>query len=139
MAPNAFIGKMTAPTDEELSNALAAARPTWDQFLAELNRDLGVTVHEWKCYSPKAGWSMRAKRKERTIVWLGPREGCFVAVFILGEKAMNAARACKLPQRITRVIETAPKYAEGTGVRITVKTPNDIATLKMLATIKIAN
>jgi hypothetical protein len=104
-----------------------------------LNRDLGVTVHEWNCYSTKAGWSLRAKRKERTIVWLGPREGCFVAAFILGEKAMKAARACKLPKRIDRAIETAPKYAEGTGIRITVKTPRDIVTLKILATIKIAN
>ena len=139
MRPNAFIGKTAAPTDEELSGVLGAAKPAWDQFLAELNRDLRVNTHEWKCYSPKAGWSLRAKRKERTTVWLGPREGCFIAVFILGEKAMKAARACKLPQRIVRALETAPKYAEGTGVRITVKTPNDIAPLKMLAAVKIAN
>ena len=139
MPPNAFIGKTATPTDEELSEALEEARPVWDQFLAEVNRDLGINVHEWKCYSLKAGWSLRAKRKGRTIVWLGPRRGRFVALFILGEKAMKAARSRKLPKRIARVMETAPKYPEGTGLRFTVTTPNDIPALKKLAAIKIAN
>ena len=139
MLPNAFIGKTAAPTSEELSAALGPARSVWDQLLADLDREFGVSVQEWNCYSPKAGWSLRAKRKKRTVVWLGPREGSFVAVFILGEKAMKAARAGKLPRRIARVMETAPKYPEGTGVRITVKTAKEIKALKILAAIKLAN
>ena len=79
------------------------------------------------------------KRKARTIVWLGPREGCFIAAFILGDKAMQAARAGKLPQRIVKIMNEAPKYPEGTGVRITLKTPKDLAAVKTLAAIKLAN
>ena len=98
-----------------------------------------MDAHEWNCYSPKAGWSLRVKRKARTIVWLGPREGSFIAAFILGDKAMQAARASKLPKRIVKVIDEASKYPEGTGFRVPMKTPKDIPVVKALAAIKIAN
>jgi hypothetical protein len=136
---NAFIGKPKQPTDKELTTALGPARSTWDRLLAELDREFGVNVHEWNCYSLKAGWSLRAKRKARTIVWLGPREGTFMAAFILGDKAMLAARAGKLPQRIVKIMNEAPKYPEGTGIRVMIKSLKDIAAIKTLAAIKIAN
>ena len=139
MSPNAFIGKTAPPTDRELTAALGPARATWDQLLADLARDHGVDVHEWNSYSLKAGWSLRVKRKARTIVWLGPRAGSFMAAFILGDKAMQAARAGKLPQRIVKIMNAAPKYPEGTGIRITLKTPGDIAAVKALAAIKISS
>jgi len=139
MSPNAFIGKAKQPTDEELTAALGPARPTWDQMLADLAREHGADVQEWNSYSLKAGWSLRVKRKERTLVWLGPREGSFIAAFILGDKAMRAVRAGKLPQRIVKIMNEAPKYPEGTGIRIPVKTPKDLAAVKKLAAIKIEN
>jgi hypothetical protein len=139
MSQNAFIGKVKKPTDGELTAALGPARTTWDQLLAELDREYGANVLEWNSYSPKAGWSLRVKRKARTIVWLGPRKGSFFAAFILGDKAMQAALAGKLPQRIVKIMNEAPKYPEGTGVRIPVKTLKDIAAVGVLAAIKLAN
>jgi len=139
MSPNAFIGKAKKPTDAELATALGPARATWDQLLADLALEYGVNIQEWNSYSPKAGWSLRVKRKARTIVWLGPRAGSFIAAFILGDKAMRAARTGKLPQRIVKIMEEAPKYPEGTGVRITLKTSKDLAAVKTLAAIKLAN
>jgi hypothetical protein len=139
MTPNAFIGKLTVPTDPELATALGNAKSVWDQLLAELEQDFGLKVREWKCYSPKTGWSMRVKRKERTIVWLGPHEGSFQVVYILGDKAMQAARATKFPARIVKAIAEAPKYMEGSGVRLTMKTPRDVPAVKRLAAIKIEN
>ncbi len=108
-------------------------------MLADLAQEYGAYVQEWNSYSPKAGWSLRVKRKARTIVWLGPREGSFIAAFILGDKPMQAARAGKLPQRIVKIMNAAPKYPEGTSVRITMKTPKDLAVVKTLAAIKLAN
>jgi hypothetical protein len=136
---NAFVGKSAAPTDPELTAALGTAKPVWDQLLADLDEELGVNIREWRSYSSKAGWSLRVKRKARTIVWLGPREGSFIAAFILGDKAMRAAHASKLPQRVVNVMNEAPKYPEGTGVRLPMKTPGDLAAVKTLAAIKIAN
>ena len=139
MSPNAFIGKAEQPTDGDLTAVLGPARATWDQLLADLAQEYGANVHEWNCYSLKAGWSLRVKRKARTIVWLGPRTGSFIAAFILGDKAMRAARDGKLPQRIVKIMNEAPKYPEGTGVRITLKTPKDFAAVMALAVIKLEN
>jgi phosphomevalonate kinase len=78
-------------------------------------------------------------RKKRTIVWLAPCPGCFQVAFILGEKAMQAARQTKWSKRIVKVMDEAPKYPEGTGIRLNVKSSRDIPTLKKLAAIKLAN
>ena len=139
MSPNAFINKLKQPTNAELTAALGPAKATWDQLLSELAGELDANVHEWNCYSLKAGWSLRVKRKERTIVWLAPCPGAFRVAFILGDKAVLAAQEAKLPKRILKIINEAPKYPEGTGVRLEVKSSKDIATLKKLAAIKLAN
>jgi hypothetical protein len=139
MPANAFIGKTEQPTDGELSAALGPAKATWDQLLADLAAELGVNVHEWKCHSVKWGWSLRVKRKARTIVWLSPSEDCFTVLFILGGKATSAVRQTRLPQRIVKVLNDAPKYPEGTGVRLEVKSAKDLGTLMKLAIIKLAN
>ena len=136
---NAFIGKAKKPTEKELVEALGLAKPVWDQLIAELAEENGVDVQEWSSYSRKAGWSLRLKRKKRTIVWLAPCQGCFRVAFVLGEKAMKAARECGLPTHVRKILEEAPRYAEGTGVRLTVKEAKDIAVLKKLAVIKLAN
>jgi Protein of unknown function (DUF3788) len=60
-------------------------------------------------------------------------------LFILGAKAMVAARQSKLPQRVLKVMDEAPKYPEGTGVRFVVKSARDLGMLKKLAAIKLAN
>ena len=139
MSPNAFINKPKQPTDAELAAALGPAKATWDQLLADLAQEYGANVREWNSYSLKAGWSLRVKRKARTIVWLAPCPGAFRVAFILGDKAVLAAQEAKLPKRILKKINEAPKYPEGTGVRLEVKSSKDIATLKKLAAIKLAN
>ena len=139
MTANAFINQTKPPTDAELTAALGAAKPVWDQLLAELAQEFAVNIHEWNSYSPKAGWSLRVKCKARTIVWLAPCAGLFRVAFIFGAKAVLAARGAKLPSHIQKIISEAPKYPEGTGVRLEVKSSKDIATLKKLAAIKLVN
>ena len=139
MHPSAFINKPTPPTDAAVAAALGPAKAVWDQFLADLAQEFDVTVHEWKCHSPKGGWALRVRRKARTIVWLSPCESGFNVAFIPGDKAMRAARQSKLPTRIVEALDAAPKYPEGTGARLHVKTSREIGALKKLAAIKLAN
>jgi hypothetical protein len=139
MCPNAFINKPKPPTEPELTAALGAAKAVWDQILTRLDQDLGVDGREWKCHSPKWGWSLRVKRKERTIIWFSPFDGRFEVSFILGDRAMCAARAIRLPKRVLDVMKSAPKYPEGTGIRLEVKSARDIAALMKLAAIKLAH
>jgi hypothetical protein len=139
MLPNAFINQTEKPTDDELSAVLGPARALWDQLLAELAGELDVTIQEWNSYSPKAGWSLRLKREKRTILYLSPCRGSFRAAFALGDKAVEAARRSRLPKRVIQIIDEAKRYAEGTGVRIDVNRPPDIAVVKKLAVLKLEN
>lgn len=139
MPGNAFIGKKEEPTRHELAKALGPSKAVWDQFLTELAVDHGVGIREWKCYSPKWGWSLRVKRKKRTIVWLSPQAGRFDVIFIYGPKAVAAVHKGKLSQKIIKALDASPKYPEGTGLRLVIRSQRSIGTLKKLAEIKLAN
>jgi hypothetical protein len=135
MSPNAFIGRTQAPTDDDLSAELGAARALWDELLTEL----ALPIQEWNSYSPKAGWSLKLKLKKRTIVYLAPCHGSFRVAFVLGAKAVEAARQAKLSKTLMKIIDEAPRYPEGTGVRLEIKARRDLAAVKKLAAIKLAN
>ena len=137
-SPNAFIGHATQPTPEELSTALGPTSSIWNQLVANL-AELGVTIQEWNSYSVKAGWSLRLKLKKRIIIHMAPCKDHFRVAFIFGDKALNAAREIKLPQTIVQIIKDAPRYPEGTGVRLLVKRMSDLAAIQKLAAVKLAN
>ena len=135
LAPNAFIGRTDPPTDEALSEALGATKSIWDKLVTQLD-SLGVSNREWKCYSTKQGWSLRLLQKKRTIVWLAPCDRKFRVAFILGEKAVQAAHECGLPQKIVNMLDSAEKYPEGTGLRLEIKTERDLAPVMKLVGVK---
>lgn len=137
MQANAFIGHAAQPTAKELAGALGASQKAWDQLIEELADELEATGQEWNSYSVKAGWALKLKRKDRNIVYLGPRQGGFLASFILGDKALVAARQSKLPAKVVKLIQDAKRYPEGTAVRIEVKTLRDVGVVKKLAKAKL--
>ena len=139
MLTNAFINKLEKPKESDLATALGSARELWDTLIADGTSECAIDDEEWNSYSPKAGWSLRLKRGKRTIVWLGPCEGCFRVMFILGDKALLAARQSGLSARALRVLDQAERFPEGTGVRLLIKGPKDIPTVKKLAVVKLEN
>ena len=72
-------------------------------------------------------------------MYMTPCKGYFLASFALGEKAVKAARQSDLPQAVLDVIDRAPKYAEGRGVRIEIRTPEDLPAIETIAGLKMAN
>lgn len=137
LPPNAFAGHPKRPTSKELASALGRANGLWQELVADLKRDLKLDGEGWNTYSVKAGWSLRLQLKKRNIVYLGPRDGCFLASFVLGDKAVAAARKSKLPTSILKIIDEAKRYAEGTAVRVEVHKAADASVVKTLAKIKI--
>jgi hypothetical protein len=135
--PNAFIGKLEQPTADELAAALGPAREFWDQLLARLAAELNLVVEEWNSYSPKSGWALRLKMKKRNILYLGPCRGGFRVTFVLGDKAVEAARHSTLPRTVVRIVEEGKRYPEGTAVRIEAIGAKDIAAIVKLAAIKL--
>ena len=136
MLPNAFAGQADPPADAQLTAELGSTRRLWDELLAAVPE---CDSREWNSYSRKVGWSLRLKRRERNIVYLSPGHGGFTASFALGDRAMAAARAARLPAAVQRILNDAKKYAEGTAVRIDVKTAKDVAVVRKLAAVKLAN
>ena len=126
------------PTPEELAAELGPSMELWDRLVSGLAEG-GVTGQEWNSYSRKAGWALRLKRGDRNIVYLSPSQGCFMASFALGDKAMQAARSGKFPQPVMQILSEARRYAEGSAVRIEVHAAKDVAIVKKLAAIKLEN
>jgi len=139
LAPNAFIGRADRPTDEDLAGVLGPTKPLWDGLVADMSDRHGVTIQEWSSYSLKAGWSLRLKRGKRTILWMSPLQRSFLVTFILGDRAVAAARQSGLSARLLRTLDEAPRYPEGTGIRLPIKGPRDIAAVRKLAVVKLEN
>lgn len=136
--PNAFIGKATQPTEKELASALGSADVVWQELVAWF-AEQNVIVQEWNSYSLKAGWALRLKIKKRNIIYLAPCAGCFRVALIFGDKAMAAARQANLSKSTLKLLDKAPRYPEGTGLRLTVKTSTDLVEIRKLALLKLAN
>ncbi len=136
---NAFIGRGDPPIATEVAAALGATQKLWEQLVSWLVTEKGITEQEWQSTSPKNGWGLRIKLKKRTIVYLAPCAGCFLVSFVLGAEAVDAALQVELPKAVTKALDEAPKYAEGTGVRLLVKRKEDLAGILKLAEIKLAH
>ena len=121
MSTNAFIGKTEQPSVQELTAEIGSTKSLWDQLVEDLKNSEGIDIQEWRSYSPKAGWSLRLIKKKRNILYMIPLHGHFQVAFVLGQKAIDSARNSKLPVRIMKLIDEAPRYPEGTGFRIDVK------------------
>lgn len=136
ITPNAFAGRPSPPTDAALAEVLGTSHSLWKTLVADLTSELHLDAAEWHSSSVKLGWSLRLQLKKRNIVYLGPREGWFLAAFALGDKAVAVARKSDLPDRILKLIADARRYAEGTAVRIEVRNSDDARIVKLLARIK---
>jgi len=137
--PNAFAGQTERPTEKAVETTLAQTYGIWKQLIAELKQDLKLDGEEWNSSGVKYGWALRLQLKKRNIVYLGPRMGWFLAAFVLGDKAVAVARKSELPAQVLKEIAEAKRYGEGTPVRIEVRKPEDLATVRALARIKVEN
>jgi hypothetical protein len=138
-ASNAFIGQTTQPTTPQITAALGLTVDLWQQLIDWLVIDQGIDEQEWKSLSPKYGWSLRMKMKKRTIVYLGPCGDCFRASFVLGDRAVAAARQAALPKSVLSAIDEARRYAEGTGLQLLVHRASELPAIQKLVQIKLAN
>jgi len=137
---NAFVGRAERPGDAELTAVLGETAHLWTEFVDWMASAEGASVQEWKgVYVNKYGWSLRLKHKGRNIVYLGPGQGCFMVGFLLSDKAVEAAKTSHLPKAVAKALATAPRYPEGTGLRLVVHRPVDMVAIRKLAAIKLAN
>lgn len=139
MALSAFDDKSQEPEASELRSTLGRSIVHWEDLVAHLRDEFAPLDVTWGFAGAKWGWSLRLKQKKRTVLYMTPCNRHFLVGFALGERAVKAAHARPLPSSILGVIDEAPKYAEGRGGRIEVKTKKDLEAVKELAAVKMAN
>jgi hypothetical protein len=139
LALSAFGDKSKPPQDADLAATLGDTFVHWNELKSLINKKFPPLSIEWGYASKNTGWGIRLKQEKRTVLYMTPCEGYFLASFALGEKAVKAAHASDLPISVLDVIDSAKKYAEGRGVRVEVRCAGDVKNVVKLAAIKIAN
>lgn len=139
MALSAFDDKTRPPREDELAATLGRAFVSWSELRRIIASRFTPLSEEWLFTSKSARWGLRLKQPARTVLYMTPCNGYFLASFALGEKAVKAAHESDLPASILEIIDGAKKYAEGRGVRLEVRTAKDVRNVEKLAVIKMAN
>ena len=136
MALSAFDDKSKKPKAKELENTLGRTYTHWNNLLTHIAAEYTSNVDNWKFFGAKWGWSLQLKQKKRTILYMTPCLKHFLVGFVLGEKAVKAARNSTLAKSAIAIIDEAPKYAEGRAVRLEIRNKDDLESAKMLAAVK---
>jgi len=139
MALSAFDDKSKEPRAADLEKVLGRSSAHWFNLIEHAASEYPPLEELWNFAGTKWGWSLRLKQKKRTILYMTPGKKHFYVGFVLGEKAVKAAHDLDLPDAILDAIDQAPKYAEGRGIRIEVRTKKDLDKVKKLAAVKMAN
>lgn len=139
MALSAFSDKSHQPTDKELRSTLAGSYAAWSALRSDVSSRIAGLTELWAFTSKSTGWGLRLRHKERVILYMTPCQGHFLVSLALGEKAVRQAHAAKLAKDVLAAIESAPRYAEGRGFRVSVTRVRQVAPLAALALIKHEN
>ncbi len=138
MALSAFDDPTNPPTPEGLDATLGPAAHAWTELIADVRLHAGELTETWAFASAKFGWSLRLVQQKRVLVYLTPQAGRLLVGVVLGEKAIARTEAAGLASKRTlEVLDAAPRYAEGRGVRVPVETEDDLAVAIELTRIKI--
>ena len=138
MALSAFDDKSRPPAPDELAEVLGQALRPWDDLIAHVEETYPPITQLWNFVGAKYGWSLRLKCKDRVVLYMTPQAGVFQLGLVLGEKAAQAAHDANLPDSVLSLIDAAPRYAEGRGIRLPVATGDDLSAVRTLAALKMA-
>lgn len=120
MALSAFDDKSGPPKDKDLEIVLGRSFAHWADLIAWLRVRFEPVTETWGFSGSKWGWALKVQHRKRTILYLTPQAKGFLVGFALGEKAVKAAMATDLADETLECIRSAPRYAEGRGVRLPV-------------------
>lgn len=134
---SAFGDKGAPPTENELFRTLAGAAPLWRSLVARVTATCPKVTEQWNFAGAKFGWSMRLRSKDRIVLYLIPQAGQVLVGIVLGPRAVAAAADADLPAAVRTALAAAPRYAEGTGVRLPVSSPEGLPAIFTLVALKV--
>ena len=138
MAEGAFVDSKKRPTSRDTARKLGRSWAAWQALIGWLSERYGPLTEEWRFTGEEWGWSLRAKRKTRTIIYLLPCRKHFRATLILGEKAVKKALQSELPELVVTEVRRAKKYPEGRVVRLEVRFKKELPAIMRLVEAKMS-
>jgi hypothetical protein len=136
---SAFGDQTACPTEAELRLVLGRAASPWAELVRHINATYAPVVEQWHFGGAKYGWSLRLGKPDRVILYLIPQPRRFLVGIVLGAKAVAAAQTARLAARVLSSIAEAPRYAEGTGLRLPVSKASDLPSIEKLTALKMAS
>ena len=128
--------KVKSPTRAELKATLGPADELWSDIIHMVEDAVSPLDTEWKPSEAEFGRMCLLQHKKRTLLYLTPEKGKVKVAIVLGERAFGLALASSLPAAIKTMFSEARPYSEGRGIRFSVSSPSEIATIKKLVEIK---
>lgn len=133
MTANVFLDKAQAPTPSMVAHALGARA----RYLHELKHHVQAPlVEEWKYYGKSLGWTLKLLLGKRNLCFVIAADGYFAISFVLGDKAVEAAKGSRLPAELVQQLVDAKRYVEGRGIRIEVRSRRALEHAKILLDVK---
>ena len=139
MALSAFATDGTPPRPEDLKKTLGKAGALWAGFVGGVEAKVPSLQQRWNYSGAKFGWSLRLMKRNRILVYMTPQDGRFLVGVVLGNKAVEAADHERLSPMARKAIDSAPRYAEGRGIRLTVASRRDLTAALQLVALKAAS
>jgi hypothetical protein len=139
MSPSAFLDRGSAPTRAQLESVLGKTTSLWTELQRGLASTFAPLSERWSFSGKTHGWLLQLKRRDKTVVNLVPCRDHFVASLALSEDGCETAHGSGLTASVVSLIEQAPKYPEGRGVRLEVRNRKDVVTVQRLAAIRMAS
>ena len=138
MSLSHFGDRARPPSEADLKTALGPTYASW-KAVQELVREAApAATAEWGYASASTGWGLRLKLGKRVLLYVTPCLRHFLVSTALGEKAVALAQERRLPAKFLALLDQAPRYAEGRGIRLQVTTAADIRTVARIVELKLA-
>jgi len=137
MALSVFDDEAGPPDARELADSLGKSGPLWDELVRHVAESYPPITEVWDHGGDKFGWSLRLKRGDLIVFHLTPQLGQYLLGVVLGEPAAERARDELLPGDVLELIDGAPRYGEGRGIRLPIRTEDDLKTAVTLAALKL--
>ncbi len=138
MALSALDDKSVEPTSGELARVLGPSEELWYHLISQMEAGYGPLSEAWSFAGAKYGWSLRLKQKKRTVLYLIPQMDSFLVGIVLGDRALSLLRRDDLNPETVLLIDEAPRYGEGTGFRIPVRSLADCADVEIVIEAKMS-
>ncbi len=135
MAYERLLIKENKPTDKDMQNFIGSKSSLWIDLLDYMKSNYDFTP-EVNYFTKKYGWSIRYRRKGKTLCARFPEQGAFSILLVLGAKEVEKVDVQKLNLKVKDVFKKTEHFHDGRWLWIRVLTKSDLASFKLLLAAK---